>query len=154
MKKLFCIFALFFCFCAVGCGAKDYVVGKWQVSQYSYSNGTTEYTYNIEQITALVEKYITNQTQPENNQQQVEYIIAMLHSNTEGYVYNIKNDNTLEVSKGEQVGEVYSWERIENTLSLKVDDMEMQWEVNETEQYCSYSNSFGDGTVTVYLTKI
>lgn len=154
MKKLLYVFALILCICAVGCGVNDFVVGQWQVSQYSYSDGITEYSYNNEQVSELVEKYITNQTQPENTQQQVEFAIAMLHSNTEGFVYNIKNDKTLEVSKDGQNGAVYTWERIENTLTLKVDDMEMQWGVDEIEQCCYYSNTFANGTVTVYLSKI
>ena len=154
MKKLLCIFALIFCLCAVGCGEQDFVVGRWQVSQYSYIDQTAEYTYSVEQVSGFVEKYITNQTQPQNEQEQIEYIIAMLHSNTEGFVYDIKSNNKVEVSKDEQKGMEYDWQRVETTLNLKYEDMEMQWYIDETAQHCYYSNTYGEGTISVYLTKI
>lgn len=154
MKKLLCIFALFFCLCAVGCGEQDFVVGRWQVSQYSYTQGTVENTYTIEQVSQFVEKYVTNQTQPQNAEEQIEMTIAMLHSNTEGLVYDVKWNNTIEVLKDGQLGMTYQWQRVDNVLNLKYEDMEMQWYVDETAQYCYFSNTYGEGTISVYLTKI
>ena len=154
MKKLLCIFALFFCLCAVGCGEQDFVVGRWQVSQYSYTEGTTENTYTIEQVSQFVEKYVTNQTQPQNTEEQIEMMIAMLHSNNEGVVYDLKWNNTIDVSKEGQLGMTYQWQRVENVLNLKYEDMEMQWYVDETAQCCYFSNTYGEGTISIYLTKI